>query len=89
MHILIACQSYGIPCALIVFEGFLDAVSGNGMKYTDYSLGVGLDALTPAPVPLDLRLADLTSLVVDMKISETKKDEVEGALRRSVAAVIR
>ena len=80
-------SEYGIPCALIVFEGYLDAVSGNGMKYTDYSLGVDLGPLTPAPVPLDLRTADLQSLVVDAKISEAKMDEVEDALRRAVAAV--
>jgi hypothetical protein len=87
MHVLITCQSYGIPCALVVFEGYLDAVSGNGMKYTDYSLGVDLGPLTPTPVPLDLRTADLQSHVVDARISEAKMDEVEDALRRAVAAV--
>jgi hypothetical protein len=87
MHVLITCQSYGIPCALIVFEGYLDAVAGNGMKYTDYSLGVGFDPISPTPVPLDLRSTDLQSLVMDLTISETKKDEVEDALRRAVAAV--
>ncbi len=89
MHVLITCQSYGIPCALIVFEGYLDAVAGNGMKYTDYALGVGFEPITPAPVPLDLRSTDLQSLVLDLTISETKKDEVEDALRRAVAAVTR
>jgi hypothetical protein len=89
MHIQITCQSYGIPCALVVFEGALDAVAGNGMKYTDYSLGVGLDPISPAPVPLDLRSIDLQSLVMDLSISEAKKDEVEDALRRAVAAVTR
>jgi hypothetical protein len=89
MHILITCQSYGIPCALVVFEGYLDAVAGNGMKYTDYALGVGFDPITPSPVPLDLRSTDLQSLVMDLTISETKKDEVEDALRRAVAAVTR
>lgn len=89
MHVLITCQSYGVPCALIVFEGHLDAVAGNGMKYTDYSLGVGLDKLDPAPVPLDLRSVDLDVLVMDVAISEAKKDEVEDALRRAVAAVSR
>ena len=73
MHVLITCQSYGIPCALVVFEGYLDAVAGNGMKYTDYSLGVGLDPITPAPVPLDLRSTDLQSLVMDLTISETQE----------------
>ena len=89
MHVLITCQSYGIPCALIVFEGYLDAVAGNGMKYTDYALGAGFDPITPTPVPLDLRSTDLQSLVMDLAISETKKDEVEDALRRAVAAVTR
>lgn len=89
MHVLITCQSYGIPCALVVFEGYLDAVAGNGMKYTDYSLGVGLDPITPAPVPLDLRSTDLQSLVMDLTISEDKKDEVEDALKRAVAAATR
>ena len=89
MHVLITCQSYGIPCALVSFEGFLDRVAGNGMKYTDYSLGVGLDPLSPTPVPLDLRDVDLEPIFVDALISEEKKDEIEEALRRSVAAVIR
>jgi hypothetical protein len=89
MHIMITCQSYGIPCALVVFEGYLDAVAGNGMKYTDYALGVDFDPITPAPVPLDLRSTDLQSLVMDLTISEAKKDEVEDALRRAVAAVTR
>jgi hypothetical protein len=57
------------------------------MKYTDYSLGVDLGPLTPTPVPLDLRTADLQSHVVDARISEAKMDEVEDALRRAVAAV--
>lgn len=89
MHVMITCQSYGIPCALVVFEGYLDAVAGNGMKYTDYALGVGFDPITPAPVPLDLRSTDLQPLVLDLTISEAKKDEVEDALRRAVAAVTR
>ena len=59
------------------------------MKYTDYALGAGFDPITPTPVPLDLRSTDLQSLVMDLAISETKKDEVEDALRRAVAAVTR
>ena len=89
MHVLIACQSYGIPCGLVVFEGFEGAVAGNGMKYTDYSLGVDLGPLIPAAVPLDLRGADVSGLVIDARISEAKKDEVEDALRQAVAAVTR
>jgi hypothetical protein len=89
MHVLITCQSYGIPCALVVFDGHVNAVAGNGMKYTDYSLGVGLGPLDPAPVPLDLRAIDITSLVMDVKISDSKQDEVEDALRQAVDAVSR
>lgn len=89
MHILIACQSYGIPCALVAFEGFLSAVAGNGMKYTDYSLGVGLEPLSPTPVPLDIRAVDIESLVLEVRISEDRKDEIEDAVRRAVVAVAR
>ena len=89
MHVLIACQSYGIPCALVVFDGYQNAVSGNGMKYSDYSLGAGLDPIDPAPVPLDLHDVAIAPLVRDEVVSEEKKDEVEDALRRALATVTR
>ena len=58
------------------------------MKYTDYSLGVGLGPRTgcraAGPAAIDLQ-----SLILDVAISEAKKDEVENALRRAVAAVTR
>ena len=28
MHVMIACQSYGIPCGLVTFEGHEDHVHG-------------------------------------------------------------
>ena len=87
MHIYISCQSYGIPCALVTFEGFEDAVHGNGIKYSDYSMGVGLPAINPAVVGLNLGAINLDDLVNDLKVSEEKKDEVEAAVRKALAVL--
>ncbi|MBU6347368.1 MAG: hypothetical protein KGQ38_01985 [Actinomycetales bacterium] len=87
MHIYIACQSYGIPCALITFAGFEDAVHGTGIKYQDYSLGVDLPAINPEVVALNLNLVNFDDLTTDYKISEAKLDEVETALRSALALI--
>jgi len=87
MHIYISCQSYGIPCALVTFEGFEDAVHGNGIKYSDYSMGVGLPAINPAVVGLNLGAINLDDIVNDLKVSEEKKDEVEAAVRQALAVL--
>ena len=81
MHIFITCQSYGIPCALITFEGFEDSVHGNGIKYGDYAQGVGLEAISPVPVGLDLAKIDFDNITTDHKISEAKLDEVAKAVK--------
>lgn len=80
MHIFITCQSYGIPCALITFEGFEDSVHGNGIKYGDYAQGVGLDSISPIPVGLNLNNVDFDNITTEHKISETKLNEVEAAI---------
>jgi hypothetical protein len=80
MHIFITCQSYGIPCALITFEGFEDSVHGNGIKYGDYAQGVGLDSINPIPVGLNLNSVDFDNITTEHKISETKLNEVEAAI---------
>ena len=59
MHVMTACQSYGIPCGLITFEGFEDRVHGSGIKYEDYALGAEVDVVNPQVVGLDLRQRDL------------------------------
>ncbi|MBE1876363.1 polysaccharide pyruvyl transferase family protein [Myceligenerans pegani] len=85
MHVMIACHSYGIPCALVVFEGMEGTVHGNGVKYRDYSLGAGLSrTFEPVSVPLDLNAADLPELVVTERVSEAKLDEVAAAVRTAV-----
>ena len=87
MHIYISCQSYGIPCALVTFEGFEDAVHGNGIKYSDYSMGVDLPAINPAVVGLNLGAVNLDDIVNDLSVSEEKKDEVEAAVRQALAVL--
>ena len=88
MHVLVACHSFGVPAALVDFEDYPGAVSGDGVKYEDYSQGAGLDKLGPQSLPLNAftNLKTLTSLVTQETISEQKLDEVEASLR---AAIIR
>jgi hypothetical protein len=50
MHVLITCQSYGIPCALVVFNGFEEYVHGDGIKYIDYALGADVKPISPTPI---------------------------------------
>jgi hypothetical protein len=59
MHVMITCHSYGIPCALVTFEGYEENVHGSGIKYEDYALGAGVEVMEPAVMPLDLRKLDL------------------------------
>jgi hypothetical protein len=85
MHIFITCQSYGIPCALVTFEGFEDSVHGNGIKYGDYAQGVGLDSISPIAVGLDFEKVDFENLTTDHKISDAKLDEVEAAIVKGLS----
>ena len=84
LHVLIACQSYGIPCSLITFEGLENSISGTGLKYMDYSLGVGLKELVPTVVQRDLRKAPLEKIRQTETISESKKDEIEQKLLEAI-----
>lgn len=85
MHIFITCQSYGIPCALITFEGFEDSVHGNGIKYGDYAQGVGLESISPVPVGLNLTKIDFDNFTTDHQISNSKLDEVEQAILKGLS----
>lgn len=89
MHVFISCQSYGIPCSLVTFEGFEDAVHGTGLKYGDYALGVGLETVSPVAVPLDLRTFSFANIERDDAVSEVKKDEIIDAIKRGLAAEAR
>jgi hypothetical protein len=80
MHIFITCQSYGIPCALVTFEGFEDSVHGNGIKYGDYAQGVGLESISPFPVSLNLAKVNFDNITTNHKISNDKLNEVEAAI---------
>jgi len=84
MHVMIVCQSYGIPCALVSFDGFLDAVPGSGMKYSDYNLGVGNPAVTPVPIPLALQSFDFDHITREDIVSSAHMDTIESALRQAV-----
>lgn len=85
MHVMITCQSYGIPCALVTFEGAEDNVHGTGIKYEDYALGAGVEVMNPAVVPLDLRRFDYQELVRDIRVSDQKKAEVRKAIQDALS----
>ena len=84
MHIMITCQSYGIPCGLVTFEGYEENVHGSGIKYEDYALGAGVEVMNPQVVGLDLTKRDLGNLIKDIKVSEAKKDEVIGHIKQGL-----
>ena len=85
MHVMIVCQSYGIPCGLVTFKGFEDNVHGTGIKYEDYALGAGVEVMNPTPVELDLTKQNLDNLIRDIKVSQEKKLQVIGHVRQAVA----
>ncbi len=84
MHVMIICQSYGIPCGLITFAGYEENVHGSGIKYADYALGAGVDVMNPVPVALDLREQNIDNLVRDIRVSQEKKLEVIGHLQAAL-----
>jgi len=85
MHVMIVCQSYGIPCGLITFKGYEENVHGSGIKYEDYALGAEVEVMNPQVVELDLRKSQLDNLIKDIKVSEQKKQQVRGHLRQAVS----
>jgi len=87
MHVMITCQSYGIPCALVTFEGYEENVHGSGIKYEDYALGAGVEVMNPQLVGIDLRNRDLQNLIKDIKVSESKKDEVISHIKLGLEAL--
>lgn len=89
MHVMIACHSYGIPCSLVAFQGFEDAVHGTGIKYRDYSKGAGLEEIwEPVGVDLNLRRTNFDDLIRTVKVSEAKLDEVQAAVAAGVSAYL-
>ena len=85
MHVMITCQSFGIPCALVSFEGAEENVHGTGIKYEDYALGAGVEVMNPTVVPLDLRKFDYQGLVRTIEVSEAKKAEVRDAIQQALS----
>lgn len=87
MHVLITCQSYGIPCALVVFKGFEEYVHGDGIKYIDYALGAGVKAINPTPINPKLDWEEIKPLVETIKVSDSKIAEVEAAINEGLRRV--
>lgn len=89
MHVMITCHSYGIPCALVTFEGYEENVHGSGIKYEDYAMGVGVEVMNPVVVPTDLSRTNLKKLAKTIKVSSKKIKEVEGHLKNAIEMVLK
>ena len=87
MHVLITCQSYGIPCALVVFKGFEEYVHGDGIKYIDYALGAGVKAISPTPINPKLDWLEIEPLIETITVSDSKIAEVEAAIKEGLRRV--
>jgi len=87
MHVLITCQSYGIPCALVVFKGFEEYVHGDGIKYIDYALGAGVKAISPTPVNPKLDWEEIKPLLETIRVSDSKITEVEESIKEALGRV--
>jgi hypothetical protein len=87
MHVLITCQSYGIPCALVVFKGFEEYVHGDGIKYIDYALGAGVKAISPTPINPKLEWEEIKPLLETIQVSDSKIAEVEAAIMEGLRRV--
>jgi hypothetical protein len=87
MHVLITCQSYGIPCALVVFKGFEEYVHGDGIKYIDYALGADVKVISPTPINPKLDWREIEPITETIKISELKISEVEMAIKEGLRRV--
>jgi hypothetical protein len=87
MHVLITCQSYGIPCALVVFKGFEQYVHGDGIKYLDYALGAGVKAVNPTPINPKLDWSEIQPLTETIKVSDEKIAQVEAAIKEGLRRV--
>jgi hypothetical protein len=89
MHVMITCHSYGIPCALVTFEGYEENVHGSGIKYEDYALGAGVEVMNPIVLPTDLSKTNLKKLTKTIKVSSKKISEVEGHIKTAIAMVLK
>jgi len=87
MHVLITCQSYGIPCALVVFKGFEEYVHGDGIKYIDYALGAGVKAISPTPINPKLDWKEIKLLLETIQVSDSKITEVEESIMEALRRV--
>ena len=88
MHVMIVCQSYGIPCALVTFEGFEENVHGTGIKYEDYARGADVEIMNPQVISLNLTKLNIDNLTRDIKVSKAKKLEVVQAIESGLTRFI-
>ena len=81
MHICIVCHSYGIPVMLVNFEGGENLVNGDGVKYLDYGLGVGIKDFKPRVISRNLYDYDFKNLVEEFHVEKSIIDKLEKGIK--------
>ncbi|MCY1250085.1 hypothetical protein D9M72_636780 [compost metagenome] len=88
MHCFIACQSYGIPCALVNFDADAYAVYGDGTKYLDAMEGAGVKPQAPLLISFDFDYRNFESIVYEDQISAKTMDEIERHARAALSTYL-
>lgn len=91
LGVAVICQSYGVPCALVVLEES-PRVKRVDMEFRDHLLGAGLEGDWQVhQVPADLASVNWRNRLTAEEVRSEKLDEIEGAvadaLRRHAEAV--
>ncbi len=87
MHGYIICQAYGLPCALATFEGAEDLVHGDGMKYSDYFLGIEKAPKNTVVLPRNLGTFDFESVLESTPIDSEVIDRVYNTMKNAVKSL--
>ncbi len=85
MHCFILCQAYGIPCSMVTFTGAGETVHGDGVKYSDYMLGMDLPIVEVHMLPTDLKDYDFSNIVTNHRISKEKMTEVYSMIENELS----
>jgi len=89
LHILIACQSFGIPCAVVRFSGDKGKVRRDEMKFLDYADGVGVRQVIPQFVSSALPQSHIASMVTNEQIPDSSVERVHEALLEGIDVTLR
>lgn len=82
LHIVILCVSYGIPFTLVSWSQ--KKMSGDGMKYSDFSQSLGLGRLEPKAVGQILDEDELKSHATSWEVPNSILDTIEDSFEMAI-----